>query len=235
MIAGQEFWRPPRIFAALTITPAFFFVVRGLSAIIFRNRIEHKTATLLIRQDPAFTAYAFGHQNSHHTRGPDHAGGMKLHELHVDQIRTCLISKRVTVASVLPTVAGNLVRPSNSASGQHHRFGAKNLEASTFAFVTKCSDHAVAIFEERKNGVLHIDVDALVHAVILQSPNHLQTRAIAHVGQSWIFMPAEMSLQNASVFGAIKYGAPCVKLSNAIRRFFRVHLRHSPLIYVLPT
>src|SRR4029434_1066228 len=138
MIAGQEFRRPPRIFAALTITPAFFFAVGGLIAIIFRNRGEHETATLLIRQDPAFTAYAFGHQNSHHTRWPYHAGGMKLYELHVDQICACVISERVTVASVLPTVAGNFVRPPNSACGQHYHFGAENLEASAFAFVTKC-------------------------------------------------------------------------------------------------
>src|SRR5438046_4173825 len=142
MIAGQEFWWPPRIFGALTITPAFFFVVRSLSAIIFRNRIEHETATLLIRQNPAFAAHAFGHQNSHHTRRPDHAGGMKLHELHVDHICTCVISERVTVAGVLPTVAGNFVRPPNSASGQHPRFGAENLEASAFAFVTNCADYS---------------------------------------------------------------------------------------------
>src|SRR5207248_6123201 len=102
---------PPRIFGALTITPAFFFVVGGLSPIIFRNRIEHKTATFVIRQDSAFAAHAFSHQNSHHTRRPDHASGMKLNELHVDQVCTCVISERVTVASVLPTVAGNFVRP----------------------------------------------------------------------------------------------------------------------------
>src|SRR5437899_12986392 len=151
MIAGQEFRWPPRIFGALTITPAFFFVVRSLSAIISRDRIEHETATLLIRQNPAFAAHAFGHQNSHHTRRPDHAGGMKLDELHVDQICTCVISERVTVASVLPTVAGNFVRPPNSASGQHHRFGAENLEPSPLAVVTKCSDHAVAILPAGKN------------------------------------------------------------------------------------
>src|SRR5205814_7388071 len=98
-------------------------------------------------------------------RRPHHASGMKLNELHVDQICTCVISERVTVASVLPTVAGNFVRPPNSAGGQHHSFGAENPEASAFAFVTKCSDHAVAIFQERKNGVLHIDIDALVHAM----------------------------------------------------------------------
>src|SRR4029450_11358791 len=142
MITGQQFRRPPRIFATLTITPAFFLVVRGLSAIIFRDRIEHKTATRLIRQDPAFTAYAFGHQNSHHTRRPEHARGHKLHAPHVDQFCPRVISEYVPVASVLPTVTGNLVRPPNAASGQHHRFGTENLEASAFAFVTKCSADA---------------------------------------------------------------------------------------------
>src|SRR4030095_3432200 len=120
MITGQQFRRPPRIFAALTITPAFFLVLRGLSAIVFRARLVQKTAPRLIRQDPAFTAYAFGHQNSHHTWRPDHARGMKLHEFHVDQFCTRVISEYVPVASVLPTVTGNLVRPPNSASGQHH-------------------------------------------------------------------------------------------------------------------
>src|SRR5947208_9725848 len=105
MIAGQEFRWPPRIFGALTITPAFFFVVRSLSAIISRDRIEHETATLLIRQNPAFAAHAFGHQNSHHTRRPDHAGGMKLDELHVDQICNYVISVHGTVNIDLPTVS----------------------------------------------------------------------------------------------------------------------------------
>src|SRR4029453_16104154 len=174
MIAGQELRRTPRILAALTITPAFFFAVCGLSTIIFRNRIEHKTATFFIRQDPAFTSHSFGHQNSHHTRRPDHAGGMKLHELHVDEFCASVVRERVAVASVFPTVAGDSVRPSNSASSQHYGFGAKNFEASALTFVTKRSDHTVAVFEERKNRVLHIDVDALVHAVILQSANHYQ-------------------------------------------------------------
>src|SRR5438046_9229511 len=142
MIAGQKFWRPPRIFTALTITPTFCFVVRSLVAIVFRNRIEHKTATLLICQDPAFAAHAFGHQNSHHTRRPNHAGGMKLHELHVDQICTCVISERVTVAGVLPTVAGNFVRPPNSPRCQDPSFATECLEASAFAFVTNCADYS---------------------------------------------------------------------------------------------
>src|SRR5262249_59386776 len=113
-----------------------------MSAIILRDCIEHETATLFIRQDPAFAAHPFGHQDSHHTRRPDHASGMKLHKLHVDQVGACVISERVSVASVFPTIAGDLVGPSNSASGQDNRFSAKDFEASAFACVPKRSDHA---------------------------------------------------------------------------------------------
>src|SRR6266513_4096660 len=194
MIAGQELRRAPRVFGALTITPAFLFVIRGLSAVIFWNRIEHKTATLFIRQDPAFAAHAFGYQNSHHTWRPDHAGGMKLHKLHVNQFCARVISERMAVASVFPTVAGDSVGPPDSASGQHHCFGAENLEAPTFAFVAKCPDHAVAVFKKRKNRVLHVDIDSTMHTVILQSPNHLQACAITHMREAWIFMPAKVSL-----------------------------------------
>src|SRR5690348_7116961 len=84
MIAGQELRRASRIFVALSITPAFFFVVRGLSAIIFRNGIEHETSAELVRQDTTFTADPFGYQNSNHARRPDHSRGMKLHEFHID-------------------------------------------------------------------------------------------------------------------------------------------------------
>ena len=49
--------------------------------------LEHETLALLVREDAAFAAHAFGDENAHHARRPDHAGGMKLDELHVDQFR----------------------------------------------------------------------------------------------------------------------------------------------------
>jgi hypothetical protein len=119
---------------------------------------------------------------------------MKLHKLHVDQICARVISECVTIASVFPTVAGYFIGSPNSASGQHHCFGAENFEASTFAFVTKRPDNAVAIFKKRKNRVLHVNIDALMHAVVLQGANHFQAGAIAYVCEAWIFMPAEVSL-----------------------------------------
>ena len=49
VIARQQFRRPPRVLVALAILPAFFFVIGGLRAIIFRDQIEHETLALVIR------------------------------------------------------------------------------------------------------------------------------------------------------------------------------------------
>ena len=69
--------------------------------------------------------------------------------------------------------------------------------------------------------------------MILQCADHLQTGAIAYVRQPWVFVAAEMSLQNSSVLRAIKNGAPRFELAHAIGRFLSVQLGHAPLVHVL--
>src|ERR1700757_3816468 len=104
-------------------------------AIIFRDRLEHETFALLIRQNAAFAPHAFGDQDSHHTRRPDHSGGMKLNEFHVDEFRTGLVRERVSIASVFPTVAGDFVSATDPTGGQNYSFGPKNFETPSLAFV----------------------------------------------------------------------------------------------------
>jgi len=53
-----------------------------------------------------------------------------------------------------------------------------------------------------------MDVDALVHAVILKRPDHLETRAIADVREPRIAMAAEIALQNAAVRRPIEERPP---------------------------
>src|ERR1700730_2903222 len=139
----------------------------------------------------------------------------------------------MSVAGIFPTVARDFVGAANAASREHDRFGAKNSEATTLAFVTTRADNAVAIFEHRKNGVLHVNLDALMNAVVLQRADHLQAGAIADVREPRIFMTAKISLQDAPVFRAIENGAPRFKLAHAIGRFLGVQLGHAPLIDIL--
>jgi hypothetical protein len=75
--------------------------------------------------------------------------------------------------------------------------------------------------------------DALMNTVILKRPDHLQARAIADVSQSWIFVSAEVSLQDLSIFSSIEDRAPCFQFANAGRGFFSMELRHTPIVDVL--
>ncbi len=158
---------------------------------------------------------------------------MKLDELHVDQFRAGVIRERVPVACIFPTVARDFVGPANAAGGKHDRFCFENSETTALAFVTERADDALVVFEQSENGVLHVNLDALMHAVVLQRPDHLETGAIADVGETRIFMATEISLQNAPVFGAIEDRAPSFQFTHAVGRFLRVQLGHAPLVDVL--
>src|SRR5580704_19411657 len=114
----------------------------------------------------------------------------------------------MSVAGVLPTVAGDFVRAANPAGREHDRFRAENFESTALPFVTKCADGAIAVFQDRQDGVLHVDLDAAVHAVVLQRANHFQTGAIPDMCESRVSMAAEIALQNSPILGAIEHRAP---------------------------
>ena len=139
----------------------------------------------------------------------------------------------MAVAGVFPAVAGDLVRAADAAGRQHDRLGAKQLEAPPLAFVAERADDAVAVLEQRDDRALHVHVDALVDAVILQRADHFEAGAIADMGEPRIPVPAEVALQDAAVFGAIEHRAPGLELADPVGRFLRVQLRHPPVVHVL--
>src|SRR3954447_10334682 len=100
----------------------------------------------------------------------------------------------MTIAGAVPTVAGDFVGFANPARREHDGFGAENPEASAFPIVTKRADHTLAVLQQRQDANLHVDLYALMHAMILERPNHLQAGAIAHMRESWIFVAAKVSL-----------------------------------------
>ena len=69
--------------------------------------------------------------------------------------------------------------------------------------------------------------------MVLQRTDHLQPRAIAHMGQPGIAMPAKIALQNAAIAGAIEQGAPGFEFAHPGRSFFGMELRHAPVIQIL--
>src|SRR3954452_16433662 len=138
------------------------------------------------------------------------------------------------VAGVFPTVARDFVSAPDAARRENDCFRAKNQEPAALAIVTESAYNAVAFLEQRQNRALHVDIDPLMNAVILERPDHFQSGAIADVCEPRVTMSAKVSLQNAAVFCPGENGAPRFQLADTIRRLLRVELRHSPIVDVLP-
>ncbi len=88
---------------------------------------------------------------------------------------------------------------------------------AALALVAERARHALAILEQRDHGAFHVNIDALVDAVILQRADHFQAGAVADVRQARIAVAAEIALQDSAVLGAVEHGAPGFQLAHAIR------------------
>ena len=119
---------------------------------------------------------------------------MKLNKLHIDQFRACFVAERETIAGRFPTVTRDFVSTANSAGGEHDRFRSKNSESAALPFVAKGADDPFTIFEERKNGVFHVNLNPLMHTMVLQRPNHFEPGPIADVRKPRIFMTTKIPL-----------------------------------------
>ena len=102
----------------------FLLSFRELTLKHVRNVTEHEPLALAVHQHATFAADAFGDQRAAHAGRPDHAGGMELHEFHVDQVGTGPHRHGMAVGRVLPRVRRDLPATADAAGGQHHRFRA---------------------------------------------------------------------------------------------------------------
>jgi len=235
VIAREQFGRTARVLVALSVAPAFLFVVSGLISVILRDVVEHESAALAIHQDPALSAHTFGHEDSPHAWRPDHSRRMELNEFHVLERSSSVIGERVSVAGVLPAVARHAEGAADTAGGKHDGFGGEELEPSPLTVIAQRSGDTILILQQRDNRALHVDIDRLIDSVVLESADHLETGAIPDVGEARIFVSAEVALKDSPVGSPIEDSAPGLELPHAIRRFFRVELGHSPVIEVLPS
>ncbi len=137
------------------------------------------------------------------------------------------------VAGVLPAVRRDLERPADAARRQHDRLGAEQDETTEFALVGEGPADPLAVLQQIDDGALHVHVDALVDAVILQRADHLQAGAVADVGQPRVGVAAEVALEDPAVLGAVEQRAPGLELAHAVRRLLGVQLRHAPVVEVL--
>ena len=98
--------------------------------------IEHEARALGVEEQSALTAHRLGDQDAARAGWPDHAGGMELHELHVEQIGSRLVRHRRAVTRALPGVGGVAVHPPPSPAREHDGAG---LERPRTARCCGCS------------------------------------------------------------------------------------------------
>jgi hypothetical protein len=67
-----------------------------------------------------------------------------------------------------------------------------------------------------------------VYAVVLKRSDHFETGAVAHMGQPWIPVSAEISLVDKSFFRTVEDSAPGLKEPNAFRGEFGMEFGHAP-------
>src|SRR5215467_9595027 len=144
-----------------------------------------------------------------------------------------MIRQRMSVTGAIPTVARDFVRFADPTSGEDDCFSLENFEMAALPIVSKRANNAIPILEQRDDAPLHVHIDPLMYAVILQRPNHFQAGTIPYMGKSWILMAAKIPLENTTVPRAIEHCAPSLELTHTSRRFPRVQLGHAPVVHVL--
>jgi hypothetical protein len=233
VIAGEELGRPPRVLVPLGVLPPLLFGVGRLAFVVVGDVVEHEALAVLVAQDAAFAAHPLGHQDPLDRRRPDHPRRVELDELHVHQIGARVEGERVAVAGVLPAVAGDLERATDAAGGEDDGLGLEDPQVALLAIVAERAGDPPGVDEQLDDRVLHVDLEPLVDAVVLQGPDHLEARSIADVGEPRVAVAAEVALEDAPVLGAIEDRAPGLELAHPFGRLLGVQLRHPPVVEVL--
>ena len=108
LVAGEQIGRALVVVGVVVPTVGLGLVVRVLLAEHVRHVLEHEPLALGVAQHTTVTADGLGDQDALDRGRPDHARGVELHELHVQQGRAGPQRQRMAVTGVLPRVAVTL-------------------------------------------------------------------------------------------------------------------------------
>src|SRR5690606_21521604 len=204
VVAGEQFRRPFCILVSLGVAPSLLFIGRCLGTVQFGYVVEHKTPAVLVTQDPSFSPYSFRDQESPNTWRPDHPGGMKLDELHVDEFSACIPGKCHAAACTIPTVARYFVEASHPPGGQYDRLCLEDLERASLPFITEGAGDSAVVLQRVCDCILLVEVYPLMSTMIRQSTNPFQTNSHTYAYQTRKLMSPEVPLQNTSVVRSVK-------------------------------
>src|SRR5437016_13752189 len=110
----------------------------------------------------------------------------------------------MSVARVLSEVRRDLPRLADAPRREDHCLRLEHHHAAALAPVADGADHAVAVLEQARDRALHVHVEALVDAVVLQRADHLEPGAVTDVGAPRVALAADLALPAAAVRGAVE-------------------------------
>src|SRR6266571_9237157 len=198
-VAWQQVWGTA-VLLVLVPRVRLLLGLRGLCTEELGDVVEHEPSSLRVQKRSPITPYAFGHQNPAHTRWPDHASRMELDHLHVDQVGAGVECHRHAVAGAFPRIGGDLPGLARATSRQHDRPCLEHDELAAVAPVGQRATDCWAALQELLDGALHEHIDAPVDGVVLEGADHLEPGAVADVGQPRIAVPAEVALEDETLW-----------------------------------
>ena len=181
VVPRRQLRRPAMVgLAALRegVHPGPRLLVRGgvLVAAVLRQVAPHEALAIRVAQDAALAAHGLGDEQAAHAGRLDHARGVELHELHVDELRAGAPGQRVAVAGGLPGVGGDGEGASRPAGGQDDGTRREGHGHAVRAPVADGAEDAGRPDGQARDDGLLVDLHADGHAAVLQRPDELQAR-----------------------------------------------------------
>src|SRR5829696_9430531 len=128
------------------------------------------------------------------TRRPDHPRRMELHHLHVYQFGAHVVCQDHTVPRALPRVRGDLVDPTPAAGRHNDRLGLEVDELARLAGIREGTYHPPILLEELSDSRLHVDLRLGGENLLLEGPDHLQSRPVSNVAEPPVRVRSEGTL-----------------------------------------
>src|SRR5207245_2343051 len=117
-----------------------------------------------------------------------------------------------------------------ASGGEDDRLGPEEDEPPRVPPVAEKAGDPVPVQNEVEPRALHVDLEALVDAVVLERPDDLEAGPIADVREARIAVASEIALADQTVLGAIENRPPFLQLAHAVGGLPRMELGHAPLV-----
>ncbi len=192
--------------------------------------LEHEALAVAVRQVTTLAPDGLGDQDAPDSRRPDHAGGMELDHLRVEDLGPGVEAHGDAVAGALPGIRRDFVETAPAAGRNDDGLGSEGDEGAVDPVVAEGADDPVAVLEQLGQRYLHVHLDAELDEVVLETADHFQAGAITDVAKPAVRMGAKGPLQHAAVGGPVEDRAVGLQLVDAIRRLAGMKLRHPPVV-----